>query len=106
MLSSRQRLFRAIKRLEFFCARVLKLFLTLPKSSAVEAVWLDDGWRRWAAHLVTTVGFDRRFEMLENSARTDWPPYNMEKTGENDYRIAMAIGGFSRNVVRSLADAA
>ncbi|QKD02941.1 Hsp20 family protein [Mesorhizobium loti] len=47
----------------------------------------------------TTVGFDRLFDMLENSARTDWPPYNIEKTGENDYRIAMAIAGFSSDEV-------
>ncbi|RJT37605.1 heat-shock protein [Mesorhizobium waimense] len=43
----------------------------------------------------TTVGFDRLFDMLENGVRSDWPPYNIEKTGENDYRITMAIAGFS-----------
>jgi molecular chaperone IbpA len=42
----------------------------------------------------TTVGFDRLFDMLDNSVRTDWPPYNIEKTGDNDYRIDMAIAGF------------
>lgn len=47
----------------------------------------------------TTVGFDRLFDMLDNSTRTDWPPYNIEKTGENDYRIAMAIAGFSSEEV-------
>ncbi|WP_421914280.1 Hsp20 family protein [Mesorhizobium sp.] len=47
----------------------------------------------------TTIGFDRLFDMLDNSARTDWPPYNIEKTGENDYRIAMAIAGFSSEEV-------
>ena len=47
----------------------------------------------------TTVGFDRLFDMLENNARTDWPPYNIEKTGENAYRIAMAIAGFSSEEV-------
>lgn len=46
-----------------------------------------------------TVGFDRLFDMLDNSTRTDWPPYNIEKTGENDYRIAMAIAGFSDDEV-------
>ncbi len=29
----------------------------------------------------TTVGFDRLFDMLDNSVRSDWPPYNIEKTG-------------------------
>jgi molecular chaperone IbpA len=43
----------------------------------------------------STVGFDRLFDMLDNGARSDWPPYNIEKTGENDYRITMAIAGYS-----------
>ena len=43
----------------------------------------------------STVGFDRLFDMLDNSVRSDWPPYNIEKTGDNDYRITMAIAGFS-----------
>jgi len=43
----------------------------------------------------TTVGFDRLFDMLDNSVRSDWPPYNIERTGDNDYRITMAIAGFS-----------
>ncbi|MGX9146291.1 Hsp20 family protein [Mesorhizobium sp. 128a] len=47
----------------------------------------------------TTVGFDRLFDMLDDSVRSDWPPYNIEKTGENDYRITMAIAGFSREEV-------
>ncbi len=42
----------------------------------------------------STVGFDRLFDMLENSVRTDWPPYNIEKQSENVYRITMAIAGF------------
>lgn len=47
----------------------------------------------------TTVGFDRLFDMLDSGTRTDWPPYNIEKVGENDYRIAMAIAGFSTDEV-------
>ncbi|MFK0692226.1 Hsp20 family protein [Mesorhizobium sp. IMUNJ 23033] len=43
----------------------------------------------------TTVGFDRLFDMLDSSVRSDWPPYNIEKTGDNDYRITMAVAGFS-----------
>jgi molecular chaperone IbpA len=42
----------------------------------------------------STVGFDRLFDMLDNSTRSDWPPYNIEKRGENQYRISMAIAGF------------
>ncbi|MGN6767583.1 MAG: Hsp20 family protein [Rhizobiaceae bacterium] len=43
----------------------------------------------------STVGFDRLFDMLDNGVRSDWPPYNIEKVGENDYRITMAIAGYS-----------
>ncbi len=42
----------------------------------------------------STVGFDRLFDALDSSMRPDWPPYNIEKKGENDYRITMAIAGF------------
>jgi len=42
----------------------------------------------------TTVGFDRLFDMVDNSGRPDWPPYNIEKKSENEYRISMAIAGF------------
>ena len=47
----------------------------------------------------STVGFDRHFDMLENSVRSDWPPYNIEKIGENEYRITMAVAGFSPDEV-------
>src|SRR3954465_4131963 len=43
----------------------------------------------------STVGFDRLFDMLENSVRTDWPPYNIEKVSDNAYRITMAVAGFT-----------
>lgn len=42
----------------------------------------------------STVGFDRLFDMIESSVRPDWPPYNIEKSSENQYRISMAIAGF------------
>ncbi|MES0027215.1 MULTISPECIES: Hsp20 family protein [unclassified Mesorhizobium] len=47
----------------------------------------------------TTVGFDRLFDMLDSGTRPDWPPYNIEKVDENDYRISMAIAGFSQDEV-------
>jgi molecular chaperone IbpA len=47
----------------------------------------------------STVGFDRLFDMLDQATRvepmTNWPPYNVEKTGEDQYRIVMAVAGFS-----------
>lgn len=47
----------------------------------------------------STVGFDRLFDMLENSVRTEWPPYNIEKKSENEYRIVMAVAGFAPDEV-------
>ena len=47
----------------------------------------------------STVGFDRLFDMLDQTARAEtspgWPPYNIERTSEDDYRITMALAGFS-----------
>ncbi len=45
----------------------------------------------------STVGFDRLFSMIDQgfeSAPT-YPPYNIERTGENAYRISVAVAGFS-----------
>ena len=42
----------------------------------------------------STVGFDRLFDMLDNGARPGWPPYNIEKVREDQYRISMALAGF------------
>ena len=35
----------------------------------------------------STVGFDRLFDLLDQSIRSDWPPYNIEKKSEDQYRI-------------------
>ncbi len=43
----------------------------------------------------STVGFDRLFDMLDNSIRPDWPPYNIEKKSADEYAITMAVAGFS-----------
>jgi molecular chaperone IbpA len=46
-----------------------------------------------------TVGFDRLFALLDQSAGVDaaptYPPYNIERTGENAYRITVAVAGFT-----------
>ncbi len=47
----------------------------------------------------STVGYDRLFDMLGSSIRPDWPPYNIEKMGENEYRITMAVAGFGPDEV-------
>jgi molecular chaperone IbpA len=49
----------------------------------------------------STVGFDRLFTMLDSLAQPEgaqtYPPYNIERTGEDSYRISMAVAGFSEN---------
>jgi molecular chaperone IbpA len=45
----------------------------------------------------TAVGFDRLASMLEEATRTDlsgYPPYNIELTGTDQYRITLAVAGF------------
>ncbi len=46
----------------------------------------------------STVGFDRLFDMLENSGSANsgenYPPFDLIKVGDNDYRIELAIAGF------------
>jgi molecular chaperone IbpA len=48
----------------------------------------------------STIGFDRLARLLDASMRVDnsalgYPPYNIEKTGEHEYRLTMAVAGFS-----------
>jgi molecular chaperone IbpA len=50
----------------------------------------------------STVGFDRLFSMLDRVAGGEqnaptYPPYNIERTGENAYRITLALAGFGEN---------
>jgi molecular chaperone IbpA len=49
----------------------------------------------------STVGFDRLFSLFDDVAGRDgtpaYPPYNIERTGENDYRITVAVAGFSES---------
>ena len=44
------------------------------------------------------VGFDRLFDLLENQSRTgsgdNYPPFNIEKRGDDAYRITLAVAGF------------
>lgn len=48
----------------------------------------------------STVGFDRLASVFDSLASVDgdaptYPPYNIERRGENDYRISMAVAGFA-----------
>ena len=48
----------------------------------------------------SVVGFDRLASLLETAAddgAAGYPPYNIERTGENDYRISVAVAGFADN---------
>ncbi|MEX0752563.1 MAG: Hsp20 family protein [Xanthobacteraceae bacterium] len=49
----------------------------------------------------STVGFDRLFSLLDQAggfeAAPGYPPYNIERTGENTYRISVAVAGFGEN---------
>lgn len=47
----------------------------------------------------STVGFDRVFDLLQNATRGEpqgdkYPPYDIERTGEDAYRITLAVAGF------------
>jgi len=49
----------------------------------------------------SSVGFDRIFNLLENAQRarsiSDWPPYDIVKTGDDSYRISVAVAGFAED---------
>ena len=48
----------------------------------------------------STVGFDRLFSMLDQIGGVEapsYPPYNIERTGENAYRISIAVAGFTQD---------
>lgn len=49
----------------------------------------------------STIGFDRMLDLLGAMTRPEaeesWPPYDIERLGEDRYRITMAVAGFSRD---------
>ena len=49
----------------------------------------------------SSIGFDRMLNALEAASRIEtidnWPPYDIVKIGEDDYRIAMAVAGFTQD---------
>ena len=50
----------------------------------------------------STIGFDRLVQLLDSVAGHEsdgggFPPYNIERLGDNDYRISMAVAGFSES---------
>lgn len=56
----------------------------------------------------STIGFDRLVDMLDQSshfqANDTYPPYNIERSGEDSYRISLALAGFSPDEVTITAE--
>jgi len=56
----------------------------------------------------STIGFDRLARLVDTASRIDstalsYPPYNIEKTGEDAYRLTMAVAGFAREEIDIVA---
>ncbi|MFM7028676.1 MAG: Hsp20 family protein [Chakrabartia sp.] len=56
----------------------------------------------------STVGFDRLFDTLENLAQAEgnasnYPPYDIERTGQDAYRITIAVAGFAEDEIELTA---
>src|SRR4051812_40157598 len=51
----------------------------------------------YAPFFRSTVGFDHLFELLEQGSERayGYPPYNIERVDENDYRVTVAVAGFA-----------
>ena len=51
----------------------------------------------------STVGFDRLFDMLENNSfgqpQENYPPFDLVKEGDNEYRIQLAVAGFKQDEI-------
>ena len=52
----------------------------------------------------STIGFDRLARLVDAATRVDstgvsYPPHNIEKTGEDSYRLTMAVAGFSQDEI-------
>ena len=53
----------------------------------------------WTPLWRSTIGFDRLFDVLDEVQRTSeetYPPYNIERTGEDRFQISVALAGFTR----------
>jgi molecular chaperone IbpA len=55
------------------------------------------------------VGFDRLFDVLEHNAQaaasdSNYPPYDIEKSGDDSYRITIAVAGFTRDEIEVIAN--
>ena len=55
----------------------------------------------------STIGFDRLFDLIENAQGTgedNYPPYNIERLGDNRFQISLALAGFSPDEITITAE--
>ena len=52
----------------------------------------------------SAIGFDRLASLLEQRAEPSYPPYNIELVSEDNYRIVMALAGFTRDEVEIVTE--
>jgi len=55
----------------------------------------------------STIGFDRLFDLAESAQRAtedNYPPYNIERLGEDSYQISLAVAGFSPEEISITAE--
>ena len=55
----------------------------------------------------STIGFDRLFDLAESAQRASedhYPPYNIERLGEDRYQISLAVAGFSPDEISVTAE--
>jgi molecular chaperone IbpA len=45
----------------------------------------------------STVGFDRLLNLLDSASEQGYPPYNIERSDENNYRVTIAVAGFAES---------
>lgn len=48
----------------------------------------------YAPFFRSTVGFDRLLDLLDSASEQGYPPYNIERADENNYRVTLAVAGF------------
>jgi molecular chaperone IbpA len=56
----------------------------------------------------STVGFDRLFDLIDSSLRAasddNYPPYNIERNGDDTYHVSLALAGFAPDEVAVMAE--
>ena len=55
----------------------------------------------------STIGFDRLFDLVETAQRAgedNYPPYNIERLGEDRYQISLAVAGFAADEIAVTAE--